>query len=50
MDVKLKITDNELLEQYMPIDRVVTSQYSIFSLSDTEFILTENMIEEILCQ
>lgn len=50
MDVKLKITDNELLEQYIPIDRVVTAQFGIFSLSDTEFILTENMIEEILCQ
>ena len=50
MDVVLKITNNEKLEELVPIDRVITAQYGVFSLSDTEFILTEDMIERVLCQ
>lgn len=50
MDVILKITNNEKLEELVPIDRVVTANNGFFSLLDTEFILTEDMIERILCQ
>ena len=50
MDVKLKITNNELLEQNIPIDRVITAQYGMFSLNDIEFKLDEKDIKEIICQ
>ena len=50
MDVKLKMTDNSILEENMPIDRIITAQFGVFSLNDIEFKLEDEYIEEILCQ
>ena len=48
-DIVVKITDNTELEAVMPIDRVVTvDDNNLVYLSDTAFIINENMIEREL--
>lgn len=48
MTVVLKQTDNEDLESKIPIDRVIEVKFGITSLADTEFIITNDMIERII--
>ena len=48
-DIIVKITDNSELEAAMPIDRVITIDgNNVVYLSDTAFIIDENMIEKEL--
>ena len=48
-DIILKQTSNNELEAVMPIDRVITIDINnVVYLSDTTFIIDENMIEREL--
>ena len=48
-DIILKQTSNNELEAVMPIDRVITIDgNNVVYLSDTAFIIDENMIEKEL--
>lgn len=48
-DIILKQTNNNELEAVMPIDRVITiDANNVVYLSDTAFVIDENMIEREL--
>ena len=48
-DVLVKITDNEVLEQLIPVDRVITIDNNNYVyLYDTCIVITEDMIEKEL--
>ena len=48
-DIILKQTSNDALEAVLPVDRVITIDINnVVYLSDTAFIITEDMIEKEL--
>ena len=48
-DIVVKITDNELFESVVPIDRVITiDDNGIVYLADTSFEIPENLIDKEL--
>ena len=48
-DITLKQTSNDALEAVLPVDRVITIDINnVVYLSDTSFIIDENMIEREL--
>lgn len=48
-DILLKQTSNDELEAVLPVDRVITIDINnVVYLSDTAFIITEDMIEKEL--
>ena len=48
-DIILKQTSNDALEAVIPVDRVITIDgNNVVYLSDTAFIITEDMIEKEL--
>mgnify|MGYP003599945184 FL=1 len=48
-DIILKQTSNDALEAVSPVDRVITIDINnVVYLSDTAFIITEDMIEKEL--
>ena len=48
-DILLKQTSNDELEAVLPVDRVITIDINnVVYLSDTAFIINENMIEREL--
>ena len=48
-DIILKQTSNDALEAVLPVDRVITiDENNVVYLSDTAFIIDENMIEREL--
>ena len=48
-DIILKQTNNDALEAVLPVDRVITIDgNNVVYLSDTAFIIDENMIEKEL--
>ena len=48
-DIILKQTSNDALEAVLPVDRVITIDgNNVVYLSDTAFIIDENMIEKEL--
>ena len=48
-DIILKQTSNDALEAVLPVDRVITIDINnVVYLSDTAFIIDENMIEREL--
>ena len=47
MDVIIKENQAQELEEKLPIDRCVTVENGITNLYDTQFTITEDMIEEI---
>lgn len=47
-DIILKQTDNAELEAVLPPDRVISIDNGIVYLSDTQFYITNDMIQEIL--
>ena len=48
-DIILKQTSNDALEAVLPVDRVITIDINnMVYLSDTAFIIDENMIEKEL--
>ena len=48
-DIILKQTNNDALEAVLPVDRVITIDVNnVVYLSDTAFIIDENMIEREL--
>ncbi len=48
MDVIIKVNQSPELEEKLPIDRCVTVECGCINLYDTTFIITEDMIEEIV--
>ena len=48
MDVIIKENKSQELEEKLPIDRCVTIENGVTHLYDTEFTITEDMIEEII--
>ena len=48
-DIILKQTSNDALEAVLPVDRIITiDENNVVYLSDTAFIIDENMIEREL--
>ena len=48
-DIKVKQTTNNELESVMPIDRVISiDNNNIVYLADTQFIIDETQIEEVI--
>ena len=48
MDVIIKENQSQELEEKLPIDRCLTIENKVTHLYDTEFTITEDMIEEII--
>ena len=48
MDVIIKANQSPELEEKLPIDRCVTVEGGCTNLYDTAFLITEDMIEEIV--
>ena len=48
-DIILKQTSNDALEAVLPVDRIITiDANNVVYLSDTAFVIDENMIEKEL--
>ena len=48
MDVIIKENQSQELEEKLPIDRCVTVVNGVTNMYDIEFVITEDMIEEII--
>lgn len=48
MDVIIKQNQSQELEEKLPIDRCITVENGVTNLYDTPFVITEDMIEEII--
>ena len=48
MDVIIKANQSPELEEKLPIDRCVTVENGCTNLYDTTFVVTDDMIEEIV--